>query len=114
MATNKRKIFLSFIASLPAAPKRKESQIQEPPLVSWGKVKAVQSCPILCDPMGYPVRGILQARILELPTPVREVSFTFSVGSSQPRDQTRVCCNAGGFFLAAEPPGMPILEEVAI
>ena len=28
-------------------------------------VKAAQSCPTLCDPMDYTVRGILQARILE-------------------------------------------------
>ena len=29
------------------------------------KGKVVQSCPTLCDPMDYTVRGILQARILE-------------------------------------------------
>ena len=29
------------------------------------KVKVAQSCPILCNPMGYTVHGILQARILE-------------------------------------------------
>ena len=29
------------------------------------KVKVAQSCPALCDPMDYTVRGILQARILE-------------------------------------------------
>ena len=28
------------------------------------KVKVAQSCPTLCDPMNYTVRGILQARIL--------------------------------------------------
>ena len=28
-------------------------------------VKAVQSCPTLCNPMDYTVCGILQARILE-------------------------------------------------
>ena len=39
------------------------------------KVKVSQSCLMLCNPMGYTVRGILQARILEcssqgkLPTP---------------------------------------------
>ena len=45
------------------------------------KVKVAQSCPTLCDPMDYTVRGILQARILEwqlfpspgnLPNPVIE------------------------------------------
>ena len=45
----------------------------------------------LCDPMAYTVHGILQARILEW------VAFPFSRGSSQPRNQTGVCCTAGGF-----------------
>ena len=45
-----------------------------------------------CDPMDYRVHGILQARILEW------VSFSFSRGSSQPRDRTQVSCIAGGFF----------------
>ena len=44
------------------------------------KVKVSQSCPTLCDPMDYTVHGILQARILAL------VAFSFSRGSSQPRD----------------------------
>ena len=42
--------------------------------------------------MYYTVHGILQARILE------SVVFTFSRGSSQPRDQTQVSCIAGRFF----------------
>ena len=42
-------------------------------------MKVAQSCPTLCDPMDYTVRGILQARILE------GVGFPFSRGSSQPR-----------------------------
>ena len=29
------------------------------------KVKVTQSCPTLCDPNDYTIRGILQARILE-------------------------------------------------
>ena len=56
------------------------------------KVKVTQSCPTLCDPMNYTVRGIFQARILEW------VAFPFSRGSSQPRDQTQVSLIAGGFF----------------
>ena len=36
------------------------------------KVKVAQSCPTLCIPMDYTVRGILQARILEW------VAFPFS------------------------------------
>ena len=56
------------------------------------KVKAIQSCPTLCDSMDYTVHEILQVRILEWAT------FPFSRGSSQPRNQTRVSCIAGGFF----------------
>ena len=56
------------------------------------KVKIAQSYPTICDPVDYTVHGILQARILEwVPVP-------FSRASSQPRDQTRVCHIAGGFF----------------
>ena len=60
------------------------------------KLKVAQSCPTLCDPMDYTVHEILQARKLEW------VAFTFSRGSSQPRDQTQVFCIAG-----AEPQGKP-------
>ena len=57
-----------------------------------GKVKVAQSCPTLCDPMGYTVHGILQARILEW------AAFPFSRGSSRPKNPTGVSCIAGGFF----------------
>ena len=56
------------------------------------EVKVIQSCPTLCNPMDYIVRGILQARIPEW------VAFFFSRGSSQPRDGTQVSHIAGGFF----------------
>ena len=56
------------------------------------KVKVIQSCPTLCDPMDYTVQGILQARILEW------VAFPFSRGSSQPMDQTQVSHVACRFF----------------
>ena len=52
------------------------------------EVKVAPSCPTVCDPMDYMVLGILQARILEW------VDFSFSRGSSQPRDQTGVSCIA--------------------
>ena len=58
------------------------------------KVKASQLCPTLCDPMGYIVHGILQARILEW------AAFPFSRGSSQPRDWTQLSCIAGRFFIS--------------
>ena len=44
------------------------------------KVKVVQPCLTLCDPMDCTVHEILQARILEW------VAFPFSRGSSQSRD----------------------------
>ena len=61
------------------------------------KVKIAQSCLTLCHPMdcsppGSSVHGILQARVLEW------VTFSFSSGSSQPRDQTQVSFIAGRFF----------------
>ena len=40
-------------------------------LFKYVKVKVTQSCPTLCNPVNYTVRGILQARILEW------VAFTF-------------------------------------
>ena len=60
-------------------------------------VLVAQSCPTLCDPMdcnppGSSVHEIFQARILEW------VAISFSRGSSQPRDRTRVSCTAGKFF----------------
>ena len=49
-------------------------------------------CPILCDPMDCnlpdsSVHGIFQARVLEW------IAISFSRGSSQPRDRTRVSCS---------------------
>ena len=56
------------------------------------KVKVIQSCPTLCNPMDYTVHRLLQARILEW------VTFPFSRGSSQLRDRAQVSRIAGGFF----------------
>ena len=61
-------------------------------IITTVRVKVTQSCLSLCDPMDYTAHGILQARILEW------VAFPFSIGSSQPRDQTRVSWLAGRFF----------------
>ena len=55
-------------------------------------VKVAQLCLTLWDLMDGIVHGILQARILKW------VTFPFSRGSSQPRDQTQVSPIAGGFF----------------
>ena len=51
-------------------------------LNKYVKVKVIQSCPTLCNPMDYTGCGILQARILKW------VAFPLSRGSSQPRDRT--------------------------
>ena len=71
----------------PLHPVNSISQQQMP-----SKVKVTELCLTLCDPMDYKVPGILQARILEW------VAFSFSRGSSQPKDQTHVSRIAGGFF----------------
>ena len=55
-------------------------------------VKVAQLCLTLCDPMDYPVHGILQARILQW------VACPFSSGSSWPRNWTWVSGLAGRFF----------------
>ena len=64
--------------------------------------KLLQSCPNLCNPMdcsshGFPVHGILQARLSEW------VAVPSSRRSSRARHQTSVPCDfctAGGFFTA--------------
>ena len=73
------------------------------------KMLVAQSCPTVCDPMGWGpsgscVHGILQARILEW------VANSSSRRSSQPSDQTHVSCIAGSFF-TAEPPGKPTFSD---
>ena len=55
-------------------------------------MKVAQSCPTLCHRMDYIDLEILQPRILEW------VTFPFSRGSSQPKDQTQVSRIAGRFF----------------
>ena len=56
------------------------------------KVKVAQLCPTLGPHGLYLVHEILQARVLDW------VAVPFSIGSSQPRDQTQVSRIAGGFF----------------
>jgi len=60
-----------------------------------------QSCLILCDPPGFSVHGISQARILEW------VAVCFSRGSSQPRFKPRSLALVGG-FCTTEPPERPM------
>ena len=59
--------------------------------------EVAQSCPTLCDPVdrsppASSIHEILQARILEW------ITISFSRGSSQPRDRTRVSHIAGRRF----------------
>ena len=68
--------------------------------------EVAQSCPTLCDPMdcsrlGSSIHGIFQARILEW------VAISFSSGSSQPRDQTRVSFIVGRCFYRLSHQGGP-------
>ena len=90
------------------------------------KVKVIQSCPTLCDPLDCTVHGILQARILEWvafpssrgsnpvllhcrrilyqpshkrsPRILEWLAYPFSSKSSQPRNWSGVSCIAGGIF----------------
>ena len=56
------------------------------------KVKVIQLCLALCNPMDYTVYGILQARILEWE------AIPFSRRSSQSREWMQVSCTAGRFY----------------
>ena len=63
--------------------------------MKWSELS--QSCltlwdPMNCSPPGSSIHGILQARILEW------VAISFSKGTSQPRDRTRVSHIAGRCF----------------
>ena len=70
----------------------KYTHIHENLYAAAAAAKLLQLCPTLGNPMNYRVHEILQARILGW------VAFSFSRGSSQPRDQTQVSHIAGRFF----------------
>ena len=53
----------------------------------WSEV--AQSCPTLCDPMGCSLPGSSVHRIFQA-TVLEWIAISFSRGSSQPRDRTRV------------------------
>ena len=55
------------------------------------KEKVAQSCPTLCNPMDYPVHGILLARILKIQ----------GIFPTQRLNPSLLCC--GHIFLPAEP-----------
>ena len=88
-------------------------QVHSPGSLGNGKVKVksfshvTKSCLTLWDPMDYSlpsfsVHGIFQAGILEW------VAISFSRGSSQPRDRTRVS-HVVGRYLLSEPQGKSII-----
>ena len=60
------------------------------------KIKVMQSCPTLYNPMSYSVHGNSPTRILEW------IAMPSSRGSSQPRDQTHVFHIPGKFFTISE------------
>ena len=65
------------------------------------KVKVIQLCPALCDPMEYTVHAILQARIPEW------LAWPFSRGSSRPRNRTGISYITGRFFYQLSYEGSP-------
>ena len=71
------------------------------------KVKVIQWCPTLCDPMVYTVHGILQGRILEW------VASPFSRGLPKPGIEPRFPVLQVD-FLPAELQGKPKANETQI
>ena len=67
------------------------------------KVKVIQLCLSLCDPMDYTAHGFFQARILEW------VAIPFSKGSSQPGIKPRSPALQAD-SLPGEPPGKPMAK----
>ena len=65
------------------------------------KVKVIQSCPALCDPVDYRIHGLLQARILE------RVAFPFSRDLPNPGIEPRSPALQVD-SLPAEPQGKPM------
>ena len=71
------------------------------PSTKESESEAAQSCPTLCQPMGYTACGVLQARTLGW------VATSFSRGSSQPRDWTQVSCIYGRILYQLSHKGSP-------
>ena len=64
--------------------------------------------PMDSNPPGFYVLGISQAKILEW------VAISFSRGSFQPRDRTRVSCTAGKFFTIWATRQVPKLRDYPV
>ena len=63
--------------------------------------------PIDCNPPGFSLHAISQARILE------RVAISFSRGSSQPRNRTHMSCTSKGIF-TAEPRGKSLMISACV
>ena len=83
----------------PASPSRGPSAHPQA-LQSLSRVRLF-CVPRHCSLPCFPVRGILQARVLEW------VAISFSRGSSQPRDQTHVSCIGRRVLYHSSPQGGP-------
>ena len=78
---------------------------------SESESEVTQSCPTLCDPMdcslpGSSIHGIFQAIVLEW------IDISFSRGSSQPRDWTRVSCTVDRCFTVWATREVPVLSNL--
>ena len=93
---------LLYILASPLPPQNSPSELSERlslllKSVDESESEVAQSCPTLWNPLDYSlpgssVHGIFQARVLEW------VVISFSRGSSQPRDRTRVSRTADWHF----------------
>ena len=85
------------MGSRPKEPRETQAPGLYPPKRSGkyqiASIFASESCSVVSNSLWPQVHGILQARILEW------VAFSFSRGSSQPKDWTQVSHIAGGFFI---------------
>ena len=71
------------------------------------KVKVIQSCPALCDPVDYRIHGLLQARILE------RVAFPFSRDLPNPGIKSRFPHHRQILYQLSHKGSTSILEWVA-
>ena len=93
----KKNEFLPFVPMCIDPKNTTLSKISQTEKDKWKWSEVTQSCPTPCDPMdcslpGSSLHGILQTRVLVW------VAISFSGGSSQPRDRTRVSCIPGRCF----------------
>ena len=86
---------------------QKHSQVKKTTTI-YLHAQSLQLCLTLCDPidcgpLGFSVREILQARILEW------VAISSSVGSSQPKDRAHISCIGRRILLPLSHLGSPAI-----